>query len=47
MDEFNLQPGEIIGKIKQLLVDGLLNGQIKLNEDKIVYFDYVRKNCLA
>lgn len=38
---FNLAEGKEIGKIKKLLLEAILNGELELNQDKQIYIDYI------
>lgn len=44
MQEFNLQPGKEIGRLKNIIIDGLLKGKINLEENKQTYIDYIKIN---
>lgn len=44
MQEFNLQPGKEIGRLKNILLEGLIKGEINLGEDKQIYINYIKNN---
>lgn len=44
MQEFNLKPSKEVGDIKDLLINALIEGKIKQDEEKQVYIDYVKNN---
>lgn len=44
MQEFHLGPCRKISEIKDLLINALIEGKLKLNENKQVYIDYVKNN---
>ena len=44
MQEFDLKPTKEVGMIKDLLVNALVEGKIKQNEEKQVYIEYVKNN---
>ncbi len=44
MERFSLSPGPLIGKIKSLLLEGILNGELpETSEDKEIYFQFIEK----
>lgn len=44
MEYFKIEPGPLIGKIQKFLVEEILNGNLLLEMQKNVYFDYVKNN---
>jgi hypothetical protein len=44
MTRFNLPAGPEIGRLKQIVINALLSGELKLDEPKEVYLQYLEEH---